>query len=58
MEKVKSPKHRPFRRGYNGSFASRLGVDAERNSDGIRQETSKRESDRPGKSFTAIALDR
>ena len=35
VEKVKSPKHRPFHRHYNKSFANRFGVDAERNSDGV-----------------------
>ena len=58
LEKVKTPEHRPFPRCYNRSFANNLGVDAERNSDEVRREKSRRESDRPGESFPAIALDR
>ena len=33
--KVKAPEHRPFCWGYNESFANRLGVDVEGNSDRI-----------------------
>ena len=33
VEKVKTSEHRPFRWHHNESFASCLGVDAERNSD-------------------------
>jgi len=36
LEKVKPPKHRPLHRGYNKSFANRFGVDAKRNSGGVR----------------------
>ena len=58
LEKVKTPEHRPFHRCYDGSFTNRLGVDAERNSDGVRQGKSKRQSDRPGESFPVVAIDR
>ena len=58
VETVNPPKHRPFHRHYNKTFTNRPGVDAERNSDGVRQEKAKRESDRPGESFHAIAPDR
>ena len=43
VEKVEAPKCRPFHRRHNKSFANRFGVDAERNSDGVRREKSKRE---------------
>ena len=36
MEKIRAPEHRPFHRGYNKSSANRFGVDAERNSGGVR----------------------
>ena len=58
VEKVKTPEHRPFHRCYDRSFADHLGVDVKRNSDGIRREKSRRESDRPSKSFPVIALGR
>ena len=58
LEKAKAPEHRLFHRCYDRSFANNLGVDAERNSDGVRREKSRRESDRPGESFPVIALDR
>ena len=58
MKKVKAPEHRPSHRCHNGSFVNRLGVDVERNSDGVRQGKSGHEPDQPGKPFLAIALDR
>ena len=58
MEKVNTPEHCSFYRCYNKSFTNRLGVDAERNSDGVHREKSKREPDRPGESFPVIAPDR
>ena len=58
VEKVNSPEHRPFHWRYNKAFTNRLGVDAKRNSDGVRREKSKYESDRSSESFSAIAPDR
>ena len=58
VEKAKAPEYCPFRRGHDGSFASCLGVDAERKSDRICREKSRRQADRLGESFPAIALDR
>ena len=58
VEKFKAPEYRPFHRCYNKSFAARLGVDAEWNSDRVCREKSKRESYRSGESFPAIKLDR
>ena len=37
VEMVKTPKHRPFYRSHDGSFANRLRVDVEWNSDRVRQ---------------------
>ena len=56
VEKAKSPEHRPFHRRHNRSFASRLRVDAEWDSDGIYQGESGGKSDWPGGSFPEIAL--
>ena len=50
VQKVKPPEHRPFHRRHNRSFTNRLGVDAERNPDGVYREKSNRESDWPGES--------
>jgi hypothetical protein len=58
VETAKAPEHRPFHRRHNRSFTNCLGVDAERNSDRVRREKSRRESDRPGESFPTTALDR
>ena len=58
VEKVKAPEHCPFHRRHNGSSANRLGVDAERKPDRVRREKSGHESDRPGRSFSVISLDR
>ena len=56
MEKVKAPEHCPFHWCHNKSFASCLGVDAERKSDGVRREKSRCESYRPGESSPVITL--
>ena len=58
MEKFKAPEHHPFCWSYNRSIANRLGVDVERNSDGVPREKSGCESDQSGESFLVIALDR
>ena len=58
MEKAEAPEHRPFHWSYNESFANRLGVDVERNSDEVRQGKSERESDQPGEPFSAVLPDR
>ena len=57
VEKVKTSEHRPFRWHHNESFASCLGVDAERNSDRVCREKSRRESNQSGESPSVIALD-
>ena len=49
-EKAEAPEHRPFHRRYNKSFANHLGVDAQRNFGGVRQEKSRCEMDQPGES--------
>jgi len=51
VEKVKAPKHCPLRRHYDKSPASCVGVDAEWDSDGVRREKSRNESDWPGGSL-------
>ena len=51
VEKVKAPKHCPFRWRYAKLPASCLGVDAERKSDGVHRKKSKHESDQPGGSL-------
>ena len=56
VEKVKAPEHRPFHRRYNGSFTNCLGVDAERNPDGVHREKSGHESNQPGEPLPAIVL--
>jgi len=48
MEKVETPKCRSFHRRYKRTFTNFVGVDAEWNSDELRREKSRRESDRPG----------
>jgi len=58
LEKANAPEHRPFRRRHNKPVANCLGVDAKRNSAGVRQEKHRCEPDRPGESFPVIALDR
>ena len=58
MEKVKTPKHRPFHRRHNESSANHLRVDAERNTDGVHQEKPGCEADQPGESFPVILPDR
>ena len=57
-EEVNTPGDCPFYRCYNEPSTNRLGVDAERNYAGVHREKSKRKSDRPGESFSAIAPDR
>ena len=47
MEKVETPKYRPFHRRYDEAFANRVRVDAERHPDQVRQETPEREPDWP-----------
>jgi len=51
MEKVETSKCRPFHRCYKRTFTNSVGVDAKRNSDELRREKSRRESDRPGGSL-------
>jgi len=51
VENAKAPKHCPFRRCYDKPSASCLGVDAERNSDGVHRKESRHESDWPGGSL-------
>ena len=58
METVEAPKHRPIYWSYNKLFGNRLGVDVERNSDGVHKGISERESDQPGESFPVILPDR
>ena len=58
VEKIKTPEHRPIHRRHDKPFANCLGVDAERNSGGVRREKPGREPDKPGESFPMIALDR
>ena len=58
LEEVKAPEYRPFHRGYNKSFASRFGVDAERNSGGVCREKPGCEADQPRESFPVIPPDR
>ena len=50
LEKAEAPERRPFRRRYNKSFPNHLGMDAGRNSGGIRREKPRCEADRPGQS--------
>jgi len=57
-EKAEAPEHRPFHRRYNKSFANRFGVDAKRNSVGVRREKPRCEADQPCESPPVIALDR
>lgn len=54
VEKVEASKHRSVHWHFNKTFAICVGVHAKRDSDGVRQETSGRGSDRPGKSFLCI----
>ena len=49
MEEAEAPKYRLFHRRHNETFTNRVGVDAERDSDQLRREQSRRESDWPGK---------
>jgi len=58
LEKANAPEHRPFHRRHNKPVASCLGVDAERNSAGVRQGKPGCEQDQPGKYFTVIEFDR
>ena len=58
MDKAKPTKHRSFHRHHTRPFANRLRMDAERNSDGVRQGKSRHESDQPSESFLVIELDR
>ena len=58
VETVETPEHRPFRWSYNKSFPNRLGVGAERNSDGVHPEKSGYGSDQLGESFLVILPDR
>jgi len=48
MEEVEAPKHCSLHWHYKRTLANRVGVDVERNSDELRQEKPRRESDRPG----------
>ena len=57
MEKAEAPEHRSFHWSYNESFANRLGVDVERNSDEVRQGKPERESDQLGEPFFAVSPD-
>ena len=50
MEKVEAPECRPLHSRYDGTSANCVGVDAERNSDEVREEKSRCKSDRPGES--------
>jgi len=58
VEKIETPEHRTFRRRHDKPFANCLGVDAERNSGGVRREKPRCKPDQPGESFPMIALDR
>ena len=58
LEKVKTPEHRPFHRRHNESSANHLGVDAERNTDGVHQEKPGCEADQPRKFCPVIPPDR
>jgi len=51
MEEAKAPKHRLFHWRYDKTFANRVRVDAEWNSDQVRREQSGREPDWPGERF-------
>ena len=58
LEKVKTPERHPFYRCYDRSFTNHLEVDAERNSNEVRREKSRHESDRPSEPSLVIAPDR
>jgi len=51
MEEVEAPKRSLVHWCYNKTFANRIRVDAERNSDQVRREKSWREPDWPGEYF-------
>jgi len=57
MEEVEAPKCRSLHWRHKRAFANRVGVDAERNSDELRREESRRESDRPGEPFPRDTFD-
>lgn len=58
LEKANAPKHHPFHWRHNRSVVDCLGVDAERNSAGVRQDKPRCEPDQPGKYFSVITLNR
>ena len=51
MEEIAAPKYRPFHRRYNETFANRVRMDAERNSNQVCREKPRRESDWLGVCF-------
>ena len=58
LEKVKAPEYCPFYRRYHKIFANRFGMDAERNSGGVRREKPRCKANQPGETFPVIALGR
>jgi len=54
LEKANAPEHHPFHRRHNKSVANCLGVDAERDSAGVRREKHRCEPDQPGKYLSVI----
>jgi hypothetical protein len=57
-KRLRHPNIVPFVGVTTNPFANRLGVDAERDSDGVHREKSGRESNQPGEPFPVIVLDR
>ena len=57
MEEVEAPKCRSLHWRHKRAFTNRVGVDAERNSDELRREEPRRESDRPGEPFPRDTFD-
>ena len=57
VETAKAPKYCSFPWRYTRTFTNRVGVDAERNSDELRREEPRRESDRPGEPFPRDTFD-